>query len=425
MNINILTLFPELYSFFLKTSLINKAIDKKIVNINLNNIFDYTTKEKRVDAPVFGHNSGMLIRPDVIENFINSQDSIKKSYKIFFCPKGKKLDQDILKDILLKENVSLFTARYEGIDSRAKDYYSDLNISIGDYILMGGDLPAMVLIEGLIRLLPEAVSSKESIEKESFSGPFLDYSTYTKPVLWNGLKVPEIIRSGDHKKILDWQREDSIKKSISNNFQWLKSHVKDSKDIKDTKDNLISHYVVLMHDHVILDSENIGTSSVTSLDIHDIARSACTYGLKKYFIVTPLADQQKIVQELLNFWLGEKGINYNFSRHQAIKNVSIKSNIKEVIDQIKEIEDKEPLLIATTAKNNKNNISYYDQEKIWAKNRPILFVLGTAKGLSSDFLEKCDYILNPIMGFSDYNHLSVRSAAAVIFDRWLGINLKI
>ncbi len=433
MNISIITLFPDLYNSFLQTSLIGRAIQRGLVDIKLKNLFDYSQAKSRIDAPVFGHNAGMLIKPNVIENAILEQDkSYNKSYKIFFSPQGKKLDQNVLKQILLKPNIMLLPARYEGMDNRVEEVYSDLTISIGDYVLMGGDLPAMVLLEGLIRLLPDVVSSQESIDQESFAGPFLDHPSYTVPVVWNGLQVPDVIRSGHHKEILNWQREFSIKKTIYNNFDWLKSHVKNIDDIKDTAKYLPSHYVVLMHDQVIVDDERIGASSVTSLDIHDIARSACTYGLKKYFIVSPLPDQQKIVNKLLNFWLDSVGINYNFSRHQAMKNVILCSSIEEVIARIEEFEDNNtPILIATTAKiknladNRSNVINYYDQETVWANKKPVLFVLGTARGLSNGILDRCDYLLEPVRGFSDYNHLSVRSAAAVIFDRWFGINSKI
>lgn len=428
MNISIITLFPDLYDSFLKTSLIGRAIEKGLVKVNLTNIFDYAGSKTRIDSPVFGHGSGMLIRPDVVQMAINDQEKIcDKSYKICFSPQGRKLDQTVLKELLLKSNIMLLPARYEGMDHRVEETYFDLTLSIGDYVLMGGDLPAMVLLEGLIRLLPDVVSSKNSIEEESFAGPFLDYPSYTTPVIWNGLKVPDVIRSGNHKEILNWQREFAIKKTIYNNFQWLKSHIKSPQDIKDTKDKLPSHYIVLMHDQVLVETERIGTSSVTSLDIHDIARSACTYGLKKYFIVTPLSDQQKIVKKLLNFWLEESGINYNINRHQAIKNVILVSSLQEVISEIKKLENSEPILIATTAKvkNHNNVINYYDQEKVWARKKPILFVLGTARGLSPSLLDSCDYLLEPIKGFSDYNHLSVRSAAAIIFDRWLGINPKV
>lgn len=434
MIISILTLFPELYKEFSKTSLIGRATQKGVMKLNVKNLFEYAFPKTRIDSPVFGHNSGMLLRPDIIEKAIEEQEkNYKSSYKIFFSPQGKKLDQNLLKDLASKihqkQHLMLLPARYEGMDSRVEEYYADLIVSIGDYVLMGGDLPAMVLIEGLTRLLPEVVSNQESIANESFSGPFFDHPSYTLPVIWKGFKVPDIVRSGNHKEIFNWQRSKAIEKTIYNNFNWLRSHILNYEDIQEVKNKLPAHYVVLMHDHVLVDSDRVGASSVTSLDVHDIARSACTFGLKKYFIVTPLLDQQKIIRKLLNFWLEESGISYNITRHEAIKNVILISSLEEVITKIIEIEGKEPVLIATTAKskeveNKAKAITYYDQDKVWSQHKPVLFVLGTARGLSSYIINSCDYLLEPIKGFSSYNHLSVRSAAAIIFDRWFGINPK-
>lgn len=181
-----------------------------------------------------------------------------------------------------------------------------------------------------------------------------------------------------------------------------------------------------MHSHVMLDQGREGTSSVTSLDIHDIARSARTYGIKKYFIVTPLEDQHKIVNKLLEFWHTDVGIDYNPQRHEALKLVTLVSTFEEVLQQIEHDESQKPLLLATSAQSTQTVplISYHDQQKVWSPGRPVVIIFGTARGLASSFVEKCDYQLGPVQGFSSFNHLSVRSAAAIIFDRWLGINLK-
>ena len=162
------------------------------------------------------------------------------------------------------------------------------------------------------------------------------------------------------------------------------------------------------------------------MDIHDIARSAATYGLKKYFIVTPLSDQQRIVKKLLEFWQTEVGAGYNPQRFEALKSVILVSTLEEALKQIEHDENAQPLLIATSAKAHPNVpvITYYDQERVWCLKRPVVFILGTARGLSQSLIEKCDFLLGPVKGFSVFNHLSVRSAAAIIFDRWLGINPK-
>lgn len=429
MNISIVTLFPDLYKPFLATSLVGKAQEHGHTTITTLNMFSLVEPKERIDSPTFGHGAGMLIKPEIVEKAVTQQEKIYgPAYKIFFSPAGKKLDQNLLHEIyqagMQKKHIMLLPARYEGMDTRVEQEYADCIVSIGDYVLMGGDLPAMVLLEGLLRFVPGVIGKQSSVEHDSFSGAFVDNPEYTSPVVWKGHEVPEVIRSGDHKKIEVWQKHQAAKKTVLCHFQWLRNHVSNNDDIAITSNYIPHHYAILMHDQVNLPNETIGTSSVTSIDIHDIARSATTYGIKKYFLVTPLADQQKIIAKLLNFWQTNIGIEYNNNRHEALKNVVLVSTIDEAIDNIKQSESAEPLLVATAAKRYMHSarITYYDQELVWAKDRPIAFIFGTARGLSSPLLEKCDYLLEPIEGFSKFNHLSVRSAVAIVFDRWLGIN---
>jgi len=429
MLISIVTLFKELYIPFLNTSLIKRAIDKNVINVDLKTLFDFAKPKERIDSPAFGHGAGMLIKPEIIKKAIDEQDALHgKSFKIFFSPQGKKMDQFLLKSLFNKiskeKHVMLLPARYEGMDARVEEYYGDCVISIGDYVLMGGDLPAMVLIEGLLRLFPDVVGKESSVENDSFSDAFVDYPQYTEPVDWQGYKVPDIIRSGNHGKVDEWRLEASIEQTVFNHFQWMRSHLDSKDDVKKIAKHIPSHYVVLMHDQVLLYDGREGTSSVTSLDIHDIARSAKTFGLKKYFIVTPLIDQQRIVKTLLDFWIEGQGVEYNAHRHQAIKNIILVSSIEDVLKEIERLDGQMPLIVGTSAKNinDSRTISYNDQEHVWQHKKPILLVLGTARGLGDSIIDRCDYLLEPINGFSEFNHLSVRSAAAIIFDRWLGIN---
>ncbi len=431
MRVSIVTLFPSLYEPFLSTSLVHRAVEAGHVAFSVENLFAYCAPKERIDSPTFGHSAGMLIKPEVIEKAIERQESAHgSSIKIFFSPQGKKLDQELLKKLIIdvqeKKHVMLLPARYEGMDSRVEDYYADEILSIGDYVLMGGDLPAMVLIEGLLRLIPGVVGKQESVEEESFSGPFVDHPEFTTPVEWKGCKVPDVIRSGNHAEIAAWRLKAAARKTVFHHFDWLRSHVTKPEDKKLAASFIPHHYVILMHSQVVLEQGREGTSSVTSLDIHDIARSAATYGLKKYFIVTPLLDQQKIVKKLLEFWQTEVGAEYNPQRFAALKSVVLVSTIDEALQAIEQDEQAKPVLMATSARRHENvqSITYHDQEKVWGLCRPVVFILGTARGLSQSLIEKCDFLLGPIEGFSSYNHLSVRSAAAIIFDRWLGIQSK-
>lgn len=432
MNISLITVFPELYDAFLKTSLIGRSQQNGLVHYDIASFFSYVKPKERIDSPTFGPGPGMLLRPDLIQKFVEEKDALYgRSFKIFFSPQGQKLDQPLLRVIAQKaqetEHLMLLPARYEGMDERVEQEYADIVISLGDFVIMAGDLPAMVLLEGVVRLLPGVVGNQESIERESFSGPFVDYPEYTMPVVWKDREVPEIVRSGNHEKIAQWREERAAQKTIKYHFDWLRSQQLTAKQLHVTQSILPSHYCVLMHDEILLPGDQIGTTSVTSLDIHDIARSACTYGLKGYFLVTPLLDQQKITNRLLEFWKTGIGVEYNTNRHEAVRKVSVMDSLDKALEEIEKLEGKKPLLIATSARANEKGaplLSYYDQSEVWQHDRPVLLIFGTGRGLAPSVIERCDFLLLPLEGFSDFNHLSVRSAAAIIFDRWLGINPK-
>ncbi len=432
MNISIVSVFPDIYQLFLKTSLIRRAQESGIVSYDVDSYSNFSKAGSRIDAPSFGHGAGMLIKPCVVQAAVEEKEKkYGKSLKIFFSPHGKKLDQVYFQKLAKKAqeigHVMLLPARYEGMDARVEQEYADEIVSLGDFVLMGGDLPVMVFLEGMLRLVPGVVGKKESIEKESFSQAFVDHPEFTEPVEWKGYKVPDVVRSGNHGAVDAWRENESIKRSVKNHFDWVRSHnmTKDQKE--KTSLHIPPHYVVLMHDQVIIDSSGrIGASSVTSIDIHDIARSAKTYGIKNFFIVTPLKDQHKIVKKLIDFWHGSVGKNYNKNRYKALQIVKICSSLQEVIEQIELAENVKPLVVTTSARveNKDSMITYYDQEKVWQKEKPVLLLFGTAQGLSSDVIKQSDYLLLPVYGFSAFNHLSVRSAVAIILDRWLGINIK-
>ncbi len=433
MNISVLSVFDTLYTPFLATSLVKKAHEKKLASIAVDRFSSYVPLKERIDAPTYGPGAGMLIKPHVVQAAMQArEEQWGQGYKVFFSPQGKKLDQRLLVDIynqVQKKNnhLILVASRYEGMDARVEQLYADCVVSIGDFVLMGGDLPAMMFIEGILRLVPGVVGKEESVAAESFSGPFVDFPEYTEPVVWQGSEVPAVVRSGNHGAIAQWRKEQAAEKTVLHHFSWLRSSPLSSEDKALASRYIPPHYVVLMHDQVLIGPEKKeGISSVTSLDVHDIARSACTYGLKQFFLVTPLVDQQKVVQRLLDFWAEGPGVEYNKNRHEALRSVSLHNSLDEVLGIIEDKNGKKPVLMATSARDlaHQQRISFCDQEKVWAQQRPVLFVIGTGKGLSDRLISRCDFLLQPLEGFSSFNHLSVRSACAILFDRWLGLMPK-
>ena len=208
MKFDILTLFPEMFKP-LEESIIGRANEKEIININLVNIRDFSKdKHKHVDDTPYGGGAGMVIKPDVIYDAYKSVKS-PKAKVIYLTPQGKVLDQKKVEELAKEEHLILLCGHYEGIDQRAIDIIEPEEISIGNYVLTGGELPAMVLIDSVSRYV-DGVLSKDSIEEESFSNGLLEYPQYTRPEVFEGQKVPEVLLSGNHQNIEKWRKEKSL-----------------------------------------------------------------------------------------------------------------------------------------------------------------------------------------------------------------------
>ena len=205
-KVSILTLFPEIFPGPLSVSLIGKALSNKIWDLNLINIRDFANdKHRSVDDTPYGGGAGMVMRPDIIELALNSISHFPGP-RICLTPRGEKLTQAKVKKLSLDEGLVLLCGRYEGIDQRVIDYYNFEEISIGDYVVTGGESAAIVLLESVLRLIPNVLGGIETLEEESFSdNTLLEYPQYTKPREWNGLNVPEVLTSGDHGKIKSWR----------------------------------------------------------------------------------------------------------------------------------------------------------------------------------------------------------------------------
>ena len=214
MKFDILTLFPEMFEA-LNASIIGRAKEKGSIEINITNIRDFSKdKHKKVDDTVYGGGAGMLIRPDVVKDAYESVKT-KKSRVIYLSPQGKTLTQDMVVDYAKKdEHLILLCGHYEGIDQRVLDEIVDEEVSIGDFVLTGGEIPAMVLVDSISRYL-EGVITEESTDEESFSNGLLEYPQYTRPEVFDGMKVPEILISGHHENIKKWRRQKSLEITLN------------------------------------------------------------------------------------------------------------------------------------------------------------------------------------------------------------------
>lgn len=210
MKFDVLTLFPEMFEP-MKHSIIERASEKDLIDINLINIRDFSKdKHKHVDDTPYGGGAGMLIRPDVVYDAYSSV-SEENAKVIYMSPKGKVLNQNMVKELSKESHLIILCGHYEGIDQRVLDEIVDEEISIGDYVLTGGELPAMVLIDSVSRYVDGVLSNSSTVE-ESFSGEdkLLEYPEYTRPSEFHGMKVPEVLTSGNHQEIARWRRGQSL-----------------------------------------------------------------------------------------------------------------------------------------------------------------------------------------------------------------------
>ena len=205
---HVLTLFPEMFPGPLGHSIIGKALEEQVWSLKLINLQKFSRKgPKYVDDKPYGGGSGMIIKSEIIHKALKeTSKKIKNNYSlVFLTPKGKKLNQEKIKKFVKKDNLILVCGKYEGVDQRVIDTWKMEEISLGDYILSGGEIAAMSLIDSCLRLLPNVLGSSKSLESETFENNLLEYPQYTKPQKWEEKEVPNVLLKGDHKKIKDWR----------------------------------------------------------------------------------------------------------------------------------------------------------------------------------------------------------------------------
>ena len=208
MKFDVLTLFPEMFEP-LNSSIIGRAKEKNLIEINLINIRDFSKdKHKKVDDTLYGGGAGMVMMPDVVYDAYKSVED-KNAKVIYMSPQGKKLTQKKVEELAKQEHLIILCGHYEGIDQRVIDKIVDEEISIGDYVLTGGEIPAMVLIDSVSRY-NSGVIAEESREEESFANGLLEYPQYTRPEVFEGVKVPEVLLSGHHANIEKWRKEKAL-----------------------------------------------------------------------------------------------------------------------------------------------------------------------------------------------------------------------
>ncbi|GAB61027.1 tRNA (guanine-N(1)-)-methyltransferase [Candidatus Jettenia caeni] len=216
MRIDILTLFPEMFENVLGNSILKIAREKELVHYNLFNIREYAENKRCVDDRPYGGGPGMVMKPEPIFNSVEfvEQQAHACSKKILLTPQGRQFSQSVAMELSKEPYVMLICGHYEGFDERVRIGLDVLELSIGDYILSGGEIPAMVIIDAVVRLIPGVLGDMDSTVNESFHNGLLEHPQYTRPAEYRGMRVPEVLMSGHHQKIKEWQKNHAVKKTL-------------------------------------------------------------------------------------------------------------------------------------------------------------------------------------------------------------------
>ena len=427
MKIDILTLFPEMFAP-LQASIVKRAQDKGLLELNITNIRDYATdKHHTTDDRLYGGGAGMVMKPEPLFAAIRAAQKVEKPRVIITSPQGKPYNQALAEELAKEEQLIVVCGHYEGIDERVIEALATDIISVGDFILTGGEVAALAITDSVVRLIPSVLGDEASHAEESFADGLLEYPHYTRPPIFEDLEVPAVLQSGDHAAIAKWRREQSLKRTLERRPELLAKTPLSVADINylsqlRAESNLpFRLFVALVHYPALNKKGQVINTSLTNLDLHDIARAATTYGVERYFLVQPVAAQQKLMQDLLEHWQSGFGARYNPARQRALAKVAVLPYLEDVCAEIEQNFGSSPKIIATHAQTDADSIGYGDMRRTMQKaGGNYLLLLGTGWGLPPEIRAEADYRLCPLFGPTDYNHLSVRSAASIMLDRLLG-----
>ncbi len=415
MRFSVITLFPEIFASPLDHSILKRARERNLVSVDLVDLRRYARDRHRTtDDYPYGGGQGMVLKPEpLIEAIEDSRSRLEDPHVILLSPRGRVFDQEAALAISRHQDVVLVCGRYEGVDERVVGYADEL-LSIGDYTLSGGEVPALAVIDGVARLVPGVLGNDRSAREDSFVDGLLEHPQYTRPAEYRGMKVPEVLLSGDHEEIRRWRRRMSVETTARLRPDLL---------AKAAAAPAGKVYVALLHHPV---SDRLGrtvASSITNLDVHDIARTCRTYGAAGFYVVNPAKTLRKLAARTIDHWERGHGGSCNSSRREALALARLSDDLDAAVASVRRECGTAPRLVATSARSRPatNTITFGKMREMLIREPvPYMILLGAGWGLADEVFDRSDFVLEPIAGRDDYNHLSVRAASAVMLDRILG-----
>jgi tRNA (guanine37-N1)-methyltransferase len=418
----LVSIFPEFFDSFLSCGLLAKAIEAGVVSVDRVNPRDFATdRHHTVDDRPYGGGPGMVMGLPTLTAALRSLPTPGRL--LMLSPAGRPFDQSLAEELAREPAVTLLCGRYEGIDARLCDLFDITPVSVGDFVLSGGESAATCLVEAVARLVPGFMGKEASAEEESFASGLLEYPHYTRPEVFEGLPVPPDLLTGHHAAIAAWRRRRALETTLARRPDLFASTTLTEDDAAFLRGLPRSRpgrnlHLGLVHGPVLLKDGKVGTVSLTNLDIHDIARVSRTYGLGGFEVVSPLRDQLALAERILEHWRVGPGRRANPDRTEALSLVRLHEDLDAALAAVSGVHGQPAALVATSARNAAT-LSFAAARRLLV-DRPVLVVLGTGHGLAEAVLARAEGILPPLRPFSEYNHLSVRAAAGILTDRLLG-----
>jgi tRNA (guanine37-N1)-methyltransferase len=429
MKFTVVTILPELIEPALTAGVVGRAREAGVITVETVDPRDFTADRHRtVDDTPYGGGPGMVMKAEPLLAAIGQAGArggdAGPAHRILTTPAGAPLTQARVRELAKLPHIVLVCGRYEGIDERVIELAIDEQLSIGDYVLSGGELAALVVIDAVARFVPGVLGEAASVDDESHSAGLLEYPQYTRPTELPGAGgVPAILTSGNHAAIAAWRRRQSIERTAARRPDLFARFAPSAADRKLLPPPLHARtHLGLVHHPVVDRTGAVITTALTNFDIHDLARSSLTYGLAGFHIVTPITSQRDKAAGIARLWIDDAQGEH---RARALQLVHTAESIDAVVAELTERYGSAPLVVATSARREsfatlpRSSPSELHAQAS-ASPAPLLLLLGTGWGLADALIPSVSRMLAPIEGASDWNHLSVRSAGAVLLDRLFG-----
>ena len=421
----VVTILPELVEGALSAGVVGRARAGGGLDVAVVNPRDFTQdKHRSVDDTPYGGGPGMVMRPGPLIAAIEHAAARLPvpAHRILLSPGGAPLTQAKVRALAERPHLVLVCGRYEGVDERVAELAIDEELSLGDFVLTGGELGAAAIVDAVARYLPGVLGEPTSTDDESFSGALLEYPQYTRPPEIGGKAVPEVLTSGNHEAIRKWRRKEALRRTALRRPDVLARHRFTKEDDRLARDlpelaPAARVSVALVHHPVTDRTGAVVTTSLTNFDLHDIARSVATYGLAGFYVVTPIEAHRAKCAAIAEVWR-EEGKDYRLAALARVRAVP------SIADAVADLGD--PVVVATTASPDRfaaaPRVSPAELLRaVHGTEREWLLLFGTGWGLVDSMIPEVSRVLAPISGRPAWNHLSVRSAVAVVLDRLFGL----